>query len=88
DLGADLEDVGPGAGGGEWTGGVGDFAFSYGKEAFFTASLQAEKELELNKSQTLPSKLSGIRYIEQRCLKLEHRVALQQYIISSIKSQL
>ncbi|KAI3800743.1 hypothetical protein L1987_28837 [Smallanthus sonchifolius] len=50
--------------------------------------LQAEKELQLNKSQTLASKLSGIGYIEQRCLKLEHKVASQQFIISSIKSQL
>ncbi|KAK9055981.1 hypothetical protein SSX86_027068 [Deinandra increscens subsp. villosa] len=50
--------------------------------------LQAEKELQLHKSQTLASKQSDIRYIEQRCLKLEHRVASQQFIISSIKSQL
>ncbi|KAK1420355.1 hypothetical protein QVD17_21884 [Tagetes erecta] len=50
--------------------------------------LQAEKELQLNKSQTLASKLSGIRYIEQRCLKLEQKVTSQQFIISSIKSQL
>ncbi|KAI3495463.1 hypothetical protein L1887_37804 [Cichorium endivia] len=50
--------------------------------------LQAEKELQQNKSQILASKLSGIRYIEQRCLKLDHKIASQQFIISSLKSQL
>ncbi|KAJ0828761.1 hypothetical protein HanRHA438_Chr17g0840871 [Helianthus annuus] len=50
--------------------------------------LQAEKDLQLSKSQTLASKLQAIRSIEQRCLKLEHKVASQQFIISSIKSQL
>ncbi|KAL8236033.1 hypothetical protein R6Q59_017114 [Mikania micrantha] len=50
--------------------------------------LKAEKELQHNKSQTLASKLSDIKYIDQRCLKLEQRVASQQFIISSIKSQL
>ncbi|KAJ0927406.1 hypothetical protein HanRHA438_Chr04g0182521 [Helianthus annuus] len=50
--------------------------------------LQAEKDLQLSKSQTLASKLQAIRSIEQSCLKLEHKVASQQFIISSIKSQL
>ncbi|XP_076919106.1 uncharacterized protein LOC143579790 [Bidens hawaiensis] len=50
--------------------------------------LQAEKDLQLTKSQTLASKLSDIRHIEQRCLKLEHKVASQQFIISSVKSRL
>ncbi|KAI3710013.1 hypothetical protein L2E82_39786 [Cichorium intybus] len=50
--------------------------------------LQAEKELQQNKSQILASKLSDIRYIEQRCLKLDHKIASQQFIISSLKSQL
>ncbi|KAI7728487.1 hypothetical protein M8C21_011440, partial [Ambrosia artemisiifolia] len=50
--------------------------------------LQAEKDLQLSKSQTLASKHSAIRNIEQRCLKLEHQIASQQFIISSIKSQL
>ncbi|CAI9292940.1 unnamed protein product [Lactuca saligna] len=50
--------------------------------------LQAEKELQQNKSQALASKLSGIRYIEQRCFKLDHKIASQQFIISSLKSQL
>ncbi|XP_071703151.1 uncharacterized protein [Rutidosis leptorrhynchoides] len=50
--------------------------------------LQAEKELQQNKSQTLASKLSSIRCIEQRCLKLEHKITSQQFIISSIKSQI
>ncbi|XP_024993279.1 uncharacterized protein LOC112527033 isoform X1 [Cynara cardunculus var. scolymus] len=47
---------------------------------------QAEKELQFNKSRTLALKLSGIRYIEQRCLKLDHKVS--QFIISSLKSLL
>ncbi|KAL4563482.1 hypothetical protein LXL04_027525 [Taraxacum kok-saghyz] len=50
--------------------------------------LQAEKELQQNKSQILASKLSGMRYMEQRCLKLDHKIASQQFIISSLKSQL
>lgn len=50
--------------------------------------LQAEKQLQINKSQALASKISGIRYIEQRCLKLEHKIASQQFIISYVKSQL
>ncbi|KAL8192287.1 hypothetical protein R6Q57_027954 [Mikania cordata] len=33
--------------------------------------LQAEKKFQHNISQTLASKLSDIRYIDQRCLKLE-----------------
>ncbi|KAD3068889.1 hypothetical protein E3N88_36769 [Mikania micrantha] len=53
-----------------------------------TDKVKAEKELQHNKSQTLASKLSDIKYIDQRCLKLEQRVASQQFIISSIKSQL
>ncbi|KAI3680953.1 hypothetical protein L6452_35733 [Arctium lappa] len=50
--------------------------------------LQAEKELQFNKSQTLALKLSGIRHIEQRCLKLDHKVSQQQFVISYLKSQL
>ncbi|XP_076896663.1 uncharacterized protein LOC143549699 [Bidens hawaiensis] len=50
--------------------------------------LQAEKDLQLTKSQALASKFSGIRHIEQRCLKLEHKIASQQFIISSIKYRL
>nr|XP_043640114.1 uncharacterized protein LOC122611196 [Erigeron canadensis]XP_043640115.1 uncharacterized protein LOC122611196 [Erigeron canadensis]XP_043640116.1 uncharacterized protein LOC122611196 [Erigeron canadensis] len=50
--------------------------------------LQTEKEVQNKKSETLASKLSEIRYIEQKCLKLEQKIASQQFIISSIKSQL
>ncbi|KAM7500682.1 hypothetical protein LguiA_025096 [Lonicera macranthoides] len=50
--------------------------------------LQAEKELQINKSQILASKLSDIRSMEQRCLKFDHKIASQQFIISSLKSEI
>ncbi|PWA55881.1 hypothetical protein CTI12_AA425370 [Artemisia annua] len=50
--------------------------------------LQAEKELQVTKSKTVASKLSDIRYIEQKCFNLQHKIASQHFVISSIKSQL
>ncbi|XP_059665559.1 uncharacterized protein LOC132311585 [Cornus florida] len=50
--------------------------------------LQAEKELQINKSQILASKLSNIRSMEQRCLKLDYKIASQHFIISSLNSQI
>ncbi|KAA8519487.1 hypothetical protein F0562_013743 [Nyssa sinensis] len=50
--------------------------------------LQAEKELQINKSQVLASKLTNIRAMEQRCLKLDHKMSSQHFIISSLKSEI
>ncbi|CAK9162316.1 unnamed protein product [Ilex paraguariensis] len=50
--------------------------------------LQAEKELLINKSHLLSSKLTNIRSIEQRCLQVDHKIALQHFIISSLKSEI
>ncbi|KAK6264471.1 Herpesvirus UL139 [Theobroma cacao] len=50
------------------------------------ALLQAEKELQANKSQVLESKLAHIRSREQRCLWLDQKIASQNFKISSLKS--
>ncbi|XP_021294249.1 uncharacterized protein LOC110424081 [Herrania umbratica] len=48
--------------------------------------LQAEKELQANKSQVLELKLAHIRSREQRCLLLDQNIASQNFKISSLKS--
>ncbi|KAL2494505.1 Uncharacterized protein Fot_38262 [Forsythia ovata] len=50
--------------------------------------LQAEKELQKGKSQLLATKISNIRSMEQRCLKLDCKIAYQHFVISSLKSQI
>ncbi|XWS12362.1 hypothetical protein CRYUN_Cryun37aG0083200 [Craigia yunnanensis] len=50
--------------------------------------LQAEKELQANKSQVLESKLARIRSMEQRCLFLDQKIASQNFKISSLKSEI
>ncbi|XVF40137.1 hypothetical protein PTKIN_Ptkin01aG0087000 [Pterospermum kingtungense] len=50
--------------------------------------LQAEKELQANKSQVLESKLARIRSMEQRCLFLDQKIASQNFKISAVKSNI
>ncbi|XVE88382.1 hypothetical protein DITRI_Ditri19aG0065500 [Diplodiscus trichospermus] len=50
--------------------------------------LQAEKELQANKSQVLESKLARIRSMEQRCLFLDQKIASQNFKISALKSEI
>ncbi|XVF27318.1 hypothetical protein REPUB_Repub14bG0096800 [Reevesia pubescens] len=50
--------------------------------------LQAEKELQANKSQVLESKLAHIRSMEQRCLFLDQKIASQNFKISAFKSEI
>ncbi|XP_057949141.1 uncharacterized protein LOC131144477 isoform X2 [Malania oleifera] len=50
--------------------------------------LQAEKELQANKSLLLVSKLSNFRSTELRCLMLEQKIASQNFQISSLKSEI
>ncbi|XP_027089961.1 uncharacterized protein [Coffea arabica] len=50
--------------------------------------LQSEKELQTIKSRDLASKLSNIRSMEQRCLKLDCKIASQHLVISSLESEL
>ncbi|XP_016478425.1 uncharacterized protein LOC107799790 [Nicotiana tabacum] len=50
--------------------------------------LQSEKELQQSKSQVLASRLSNIASMEQRCLKLDRKIASQYLFISSLKSRL
>ncbi|XP_050235330.1 uncharacterized protein LOC126683466 [Mercurialis annua] len=50
--------------------------------------LQAEKELQVNKSQILASKLRDVTSMEQRCLILERNIAFQNYKILALKSEI
>ncbi|CAA3020133.1 uncharacterized protein LOC111412233 [Olea europaea var. sylvestris] len=50
--------------------------------------LQAEKELQKSKSQLLAANIANIRSMEQRCLKLDCKIAHQHFVISSLKSQI
>ncbi|CAN4116081.1 unnamed protein product [Withania somnifera] len=50
--------------------------------------LQSEKELQNTQSQLLASRFSNITSIEQRCLKLDRKIASHYFIVSSLKSRL
>ncbi|XP_022724756.1 uncharacterized protein LOC111281298 [Durio zibethinus] len=50
--------------------------------------LQAEKELQANRSQILESKQARIRSMEQRCLFLEQKIASQNFKICAFKSEI
>ncbi|KAK9267529.1 hypothetical protein L1049_009957 [Liquidambar formosana] len=50
--------------------------------------LQAEKELQANKSLVLSLKLSNIRSMEQRCLMLDQKIAAQNLKVSALKSEI
>ncbi|KAI4295448.1 hypothetical protein L6164_035495 [Bauhinia variegata] len=50
--------------------------------------LQAEKELQANKSQVLGSKLANIRTMEQKCLILNQKIASQKFKILAYKSEM
>lgn len=50
--------------------------------------LQSEKELQHSQSQLLASRFSNITSIEQRCLKLDRKIASHYYIVSFLKSRL
>ncbi|RYR14173.1 hypothetical protein Ahy_B04g070778 isoform B [Arachis hypogaea] len=50
--------------------------------------LQAEKELQANKSRVLASKLANIRATEQRCFLLDHKIASQNFNLLSLTSQI
>ncbi|XP_002519679.2 uncharacterized protein LOC8264107 [Ricinus communis] len=50
--------------------------------------LQAEKELQANKSQVLESKLADIRSMEQRCFILDRNIAFQNFRILALKSEI
>ncbi|MED6219129.1 hypothetical protein PIB30_033063 [Stylosanthes scabra] len=50
--------------------------------------LQAEKDLQANKSRVLSSKLSNIRATEQRCFFLDHKIASQNFNLLSLTSQI
>nr|GMD34977.1 probable kinetochore protein NDC80 [Ipomoea batatas]GME15646.1 probable kinetochore protein NDC80 [Ipomoea batatas] len=50
--------------------------------------LQAEKELQITKSQVLAARLSNIRSLERRCLNLDLKISSQHFIISSLKSEM
>ncbi|CAI9114901.1 OLC1v1015721C1 [Oldenlandia corymbosa var. corymbosa] len=50
--------------------------------------LQSEKELQINKSAVLESKACNIRLLEQRCLKLDCKIASQHLMLSSHRSEL
>ncbi|XP_061355535.1 uncharacterized protein LOC133300064 [Gastrolobium bilobum] len=52
------------------------------------SQLQAEKELQANKSQILASKLANIRAMEQRCSLLDRKIASQNFKILALKSQI
>ncbi|KAJ4831640.1 hypothetical protein Tsubulata_024423 [Turnera subulata] len=52
------------------------------------AQLQAEKELQANKSQVLESKLSDIRSMEQRCFLLDHTIASRNLKILALHSEI
>ncbi|KAF3553867.1 hypothetical protein F2Q69_00017301, partial [Brassica cretica] len=48
--------------------------------------LQAEKELQMEKSQILASKHASIQFIERRCLMLEQKIAAQNLKITLLRS--
>ncbi|CAA0374610.1 unnamed protein product [Arabidopsis thaliana] len=50
--------------------------------------LQAEKELQVNKSQILASKHATIQSIERRCLMLEQKIAAQNLKITILRSNI
>lgn len=50
--------------------------------------LQAEKELQGNKSRVLASKLANIRATEQRCSLLDHKIASQHFKLRALTSQI
>ncbi|KAK4259191.1 hypothetical protein QN277_005547 [Acacia crassicarpa] len=50
--------------------------------------LQAEKEMQVRKSQVLASRLANIRSMEQRCFLLDNKVALRNYKILALKSEI
>ncbi|KAK3010840.1 hypothetical protein RJ639_011519 [Escallonia herrerae] len=50
--------------------------------------LQAEKEVQANKYQVLQSKLSNVRSIERRCLKLDHKISSQHVVVSFLKAEI
>ncbi|XP_062094937.1 uncharacterized protein LOC133800865 isoform X2 [Humulus lupulus] len=50
--------------------------------------LQAEKELESSKSLVLASKLAEIRATEQRCFVLDQKIAVQNFKILALKSEI
>ncbi|KAK2988486.1 hypothetical protein RJ640_007419 [Escallonia rubra] len=50
--------------------------------------LQAEKEVQANKYQVLQSKLSSVRLIERRCLRLDHKIASQHVVVSSLMAEI
>ncbi|KAK7317890.1 hypothetical protein RJT34_02494 [Clitoria ternatea] len=52
------------------------------------SQLQAEKELQANKSRILASKLANIRATEQRCSLLDQKIASQNFKILVLRSQI
>ncbi|KAL6333659.1 hypothetical protein AAG906_028844 [Vitis piasezkii] len=50
--------------------------------------LQAEKDLQANKSQVLATKFANIRAMERRCLVLEQKIASQNFKISATRSEI
>ncbi|RDY08855.1 hypothetical protein CR513_06859, partial [Mucuna pruriens] len=50
--------------------------------------LQAEKELQANKSRVLASKLAHIRATEQSCSLLDQKIASQRFKILALRSQI
>ncbi|CAH2059403.1 unnamed protein product [Thlaspi arvense] len=50
--------------------------------------LQAEKELQVNKSQILASKHATIQSIERKCLMLEQKIAAQNLKITILRSSI
>ncbi|VFR03067.1 unnamed protein product [Cuscuta campestris] len=50
--------------------------------------LEAEKELQINKSRVFAARLSSVRSAEQRCLNLERKIVSQQLLISALKSEI
>lgn len=50
--------------------------------------IQAEKELQITKSQVYAARLSNIRSLERRCLNLDLKISSQNLIISSLKSEM
>ncbi|KAM6552108.1 hypothetical protein CsatB_001916 [Cannabis sativa] len=50
--------------------------------------LQAEKELQSNKSLVLASKLAEIRATEQRCFVLDQKIAAQNFKILALKTEI
>ncbi|CAL5346324.1 unnamed protein product [Camellia sinensis] len=46
------------------------------------------QEVQITKSQLLTARLSNIRFMEQRCLKLDQKITSQRCTISSLKSEI